>query len=1060
MPGVLQGGESTGSQQEESSWVSSDFSKTETQRANLCVDMVAVHDFDPSVSSGCVRLTAGQVVKLYSKDASGWSDVATSTKRGWVPTSFLVDRQDWIARKCSGSRPFMPCIQDADLNLNLSRNSHRQEPSSSGNARNEALPDLYIPEGVPMIASCIAAAHAFYAALQTRESIQEAAQKFVTSIESLLYLPSPPTRHPHVPYNAMRDALARQLEDVQSLLTAHLSIQSKQHESNSSCSLECNSANCGSAQVVFAVNRTLLACAEIVDTVNPKTCVSHRRYLMDSEPTCSQTSSLLDEMSLNDSCSSMRNSDESNRSWNQRDELKQTLSHPSSMPLSKNRNESCSDWIAEIQLGYERVASTTAAFFGQLHTFDEWSVPFAFQSVMQLGFALDKDVLHLYNIIGTILQSSVEHLNPMALFQRCNAAQTQLGDAHTAYRDLMMVCSKKQRPTTYETVSLCTSDVLKTTNSLLRSAARASQYITCLIQTQDRALAPVAEHSNERHSAASMPRDTIARPASTSTSKLKFQQCTNPSDCDALHELACWNEQLDEVSCDRPSSNDASAASNLIRNAQGKVLGGTLAGLVQWFCQDNTELSSGSGGALLSNFRAYAHGEDLLQSLLLVYDCTASTTNARAQVVKWIINWLEVHWLASDDCCVLVKLRAWLTHAHEPGLHSAFRRLAELIEWRLRLGDGLQKIHLQVTNDPHGLCQVRRVLSTADHHRYALDLCGNEENLYRQNSSGIPRMVDTDGLYSASKALIPGTAMPPAPLVNMSLLHNLRKAPTIWHVSLLEIDALELARQITIFEARLFASILPNELLYSHTPYKRSNNQLGCASAIHTRAMSTFTTQLTNWIGECILRETQVKKRSWCLQYFVRLGAASLSLNNFNLLMAVQGAMNSSTILRLKHTWASLPRKIRDNFEEQRCLMESTRNFSAYRAKLRGIQGAAIPFLGLINTDLTFCMSGNALWRAGPNGQVINLVRCFKLAAILAEVQRFQRQPYALIEVPELQRYLAQIRQEVHVGASVESCAAAADRLYERSLQLEPREEHSFAKPGRGWRQRATGLGW
>ncbi|WFD45077.1 Ras guanine nucleotide exchange factor bud5 [Malassezia psittaci] len=1063
MPGVLHRGESNKRQREESSWNSGYPDATETRRTDWCVDMVAMHDFDPSISSGCVRLTAGQVVKLYCKDVSGWSDVATTTKRGWVPTSFLVDRQAWIERKCSRRRPSMPCAQDR-LQA-ISRNSNRQEFSSCAAKRNEALPDLYIPEGVPMIESCIAAAQALYAALRTRDFVQETAQKFVMSIESLLYHTSTSTRHPPVPYNAMRDALSRQLEDVRSLLAAHPSVQNQQPESNSSCALELNSANGGSAKLVFAVNRTLLASAEIVDTVYPMSCVPHRRHLMDSERACSQTSSLLDEMSLNDSCSSMRNSDESNRSWNHRDESKQARSNSSFTPLSnsKNLNQSPSDRVAEIQLAYERVASTTAAFFGQLHTFDEWSIPFAFQSMMELAFALDRDVSHLYNTIGTVLESVGEHQDTTQLFQRSISAQTQLFDAHTAYRDLILVCTKKQYPTTYEMVSLCTSELFKTTNCMLTCAARASQYTTCLLQTQDVSAIPVAEFVKEQHSA-TLPSDTIAGSAS------KSKQVSHPTNCDpirvsslnslgAMHEFADWNDQLDETPSHRPQGNDSSAASNLLRNTQGKVVGGTLVALLQWFCQQNTEPTSVSGGALLSSFRAYAHGEDLLQSLLTVYDCQTSTASARAQVVNWVIAWLEVHWLASDDSCVLVKLRAWLTHPHEPGLQNAFQRLAELIEWRTRLGDGLQNIHLQVTNGQHGSCQVRRVLSTGDHHRYALDVCGNEENPNRESPSATPRMVDIDGLYSASKVLIPGTAMPPAPLVNMSLLHNLRKAPTIWHVDLFEIDALELARQITIFEARLFASILPNELLYSHTPYKRCNRELCRASAIHTRAMSTFTTQLTNWIGECILRETQVKKRSLCLQYFVRLGAASLTLNNFNLLMAVQGAMNSSTILRLKLTWASLPSKTMDSFEEQRSLMDCTRNFSAYRARLRSIQGAALPFLGLINTDLTFCMSGNALWRPGPNGEVINLVRCSKLAAILTEVQRFQMQPYALMEVPELQRYLAHIRQEVHVGGCVESCAAAADRLYERSLQLEPREEHTSGKPGRGWLQRATGLG-
>ena len=277
----------------------------------------------------------------------------------------------------------------------------------------------------------------------------------------------------------------------------------------------------------------------------------------------------------------------------------------------------------------------------------------------------------------------------------------------------------------------------------------------------------------------------------------------------------------------------------------------------------------------------------------------------------------------------------------------------------------------------------------------------------------------------------------PSPVLARSLVAALRQARSPAAVPVLEFDPLELARQITVVESRLFCSILPDELLHRTAAYSGSHDR---SPAPHVRAMGTLTTQLTHWIGECILAVEELKKRAQVLRFFIRLGDAALALQNFNLLMGVQGALNSCSITRLRRTWHALSSKTRAAAERQRAVVDPARNFAAYRRALNASRGPALPFLGLVLTDITFCLEGNPATRTFGTGprRMINFVRYMRVAHVVSGVQRRQ-EPYVLLEQPEVQRFLQTLVAQSK-AASQGSHAAVADALYQRSLQLEPRE--------------------
>lgn len=112
--------------------------------------------------------------------------------------------------------------------------------------------------------------------------------------------------------------------------------------------------------------------------------------------------------------------------------------------------------------------------------------------------------------------------------------------------------------------------------------------------------------------------------------------------------------------------------------------------------------------------------------------------------------------------------------------------------------------------------------------------------------------------------------------------------------------------------------------------------------------------------------------------------------------------------------------------------MGANRNFQEYREMIHSVNPPCIPFLGIYLQDLTFIEDGNPDYINKPRG-LINFAKRQKAAEVIREINQFQSPPYTFQAVPELQTFV-----KSHLESSRD-----IDKLYERSLQLEPREPAS-----------------
>ncbi|KAI7905291.1 ras guanine nucleotide exchange factor domain-containing protein [Cokeromyces recurvatus] len=247
-------------------------------------------------------------------------------------------------------------------------------------------------------------------------------------------------------------------------------------------------------------------------------------------------------------------------------------------------------------------------------------------------------------------------------------------------------------------------------------------------------------------------------------------------------------------------------------------------------------------------------------------------------------------------------------------------------------------------------------------------------------------------------------------------------------LTLLDIDTLEMARQLTIMDFKLYSAIRPIECL--NKAWSREDDTT--TVAVNIRASIKYCNQVTSWVSDVILSQQDIKKRSMIIKYWVQVAEKCRILNNFNTCMAILSAFDNSSVGRLRRTWEVVGTRTTATLQQIRKLMGAIRNFVEYRAIIHSINPPCIPFLGIYLQDLTFIEDGNPdeLKAKGQPVSLINFAKRAKTAEVIREIQQYQSSLYQLKSVEEIQKFiksnLISTRDE--------------EQLYKESLKLEPRE--------------------
>ena len=189
---------------------------------------------------------------------------------------------------------------------------------------------------------------------------------------------------------------------------------------------------------------------------------------------------------------------------------------------------------------------------------------------------------------------------------------------------------------------------------------------------------------------------------------------------------------------------------------------------------------------------------------------------------------------------------------------------------------------------------------------------------------------------------------------------------------------------------------------------------------------------MSSLVAESILEEEDLKKRANNLKFWIKCASKMKEFKNYNGLMTILSALNSSTIHRLKKTWSMMQNKHLQSFEELEHITDHKKNFNEYRKEMKTAVPPFLPFLGLFLTDLTFSKEGNPDYK-DTSKTIINYTKYYRISAIIQELQRFQK-PFEFKIQSDLNDLIIMNMESLKYQGNM-------DKMYERSLILEPKNK-------------------
>ena len=271
-------------------------------------------------------------------------------------------------------------------------------------------------------------------------------------------------------------------------------------------------------------------------------------------------------------------------------------------------------------------------------------------------------------------------------------------------------------------------------------------------------------------------------------------------------------------------------------NKDGVLVGASLECLVEKMTPHDNIVDPAFSAVFFMTFRMFSTPQELVASVIRRYNLLPPAglsdedlyvwqqrkgVPVRLRVANFLKLWLETYWRSCTDDAVLGTLMAFTREALAAMFPNPSQRVMELIILRSQ--------------------QTNSIISPrAD----------------RSKDAGMPLNPPSTGLNTDI----------PRPIMTKTLLTQLR-AHSFANISALDFDALELARQLTIMESKLYCAITAEEILEAGKEAQR-----GAATPNPgVKAVTTLSTAITGWVAETILDEMDAKKRTALVKFFIKL---------------------------------------------------------------------------------------------------------------------------------------------------------------------------------------------
>jgi len=239
-------------------------------------------------------------------------------------------------------------------------------------------------------------------------------------------------------------------------------------------------------------------------------------------------------------------------------------------------------------------------------------------------------------------------------------------------------------------------------------------------------------------------------------------------------------------------------------------------------------------------------------------------------------------------------------------------------------------------------------------------------------------------------------------------------------LTLNDLDDKEVARQLTLIDQKLFKAIRPQELL----TLSWMDNDKAITAPNVTRFLDRFSA-MSNWILTTI-NKLDKPKRPIMLSKFIQIAKYCKDLRNFNAVMQIVAALEDTVMHRFDGTLEGINQKYVPILLDLRKLAKAE-NFNNLKQELSKSSDPTVPYLQahLMEIQKIEMEDANFLDTLKTSGtpRQINLVKFRKIARVIAEIQRYQKDSYVLRPQPAIQCYLNSVtylsRAELSVLATL-----------------------------------------
>ncbi|KAL4080846.1 ras GEF [Scleroderma citrinum] len=245
-------------------------------------------------------------------------------------------------------------------------------------------------------------------------------------------------------------------------------------------------------------------------------------------------------------------------------------------------------------------------------------------------------------------------------------------------------------------------------------------------------------------------------------------------------------------------------------------------------------------------------------------------------------------------------------------------------------------------------------------------------------------------------------------------------------LELLEIDPLELARQLTITESHLYQKIRPAECMQRSKPSKQTKMDPRDGVANFIRRSN----RIAQWVTYSILCKDDPRRRAAVMKQFILIADRCKMIQNFSTMGAIVSGLNSAPIHRLKRSWELVSSRYMSQLETCEGTINSYRNYNNFRSTLATVPPPCVPFVGVFLTALTHIQDGS---KDHLPGNLVNFRKRQKTSEVIQDLQRWQAQPHNFHPLPSVLVFIDEsLRQFGDQDVS--------DVFWQLSMEREPRE--------------------